>query len=129
MISATLDELPTRLGRTTRGLPSTAMWMLALCGAVFAMLPGINELLAFGSATFLAVFGLIDHLYARTADRLLDRVLGHLGAAACTAAIVVLLVELAVSEPVSLALVVGCLVATGVLRLVFVWTRARHHRS
>ena len=36
-------------------------------GPRFAMLPGINELLAFGSATFLAVFGLVNHLYARTA--------------------------------------------------------------
>jgi len=118
------DELPRVLGRTTRGLPSTAVSALALLGAAFAMLPGINELLAFGSATFLGVFGLVNHLDARTADRTRERVLGHLGSAACAAAVVVVGVQLATHDPLALGLVAGCLVALTALRVVFVRRRA-----
>lgn len=113
-------ELPARLGRTSHGLPTTAMWMLAMFGAVFAMLPGINELLAFGSVTFLGVFALINHLHARTADRGAERFLGHLGSVACTAAIVVVFVESATDSPVTLAMIAACLVVVLGLRLAFV---------
>ncbi|HZC99258.1 MAG TPA: APC family permease [Actinomycetes bacterium] len=113
-------ELPARLGRTSRGLPATAIWMLALLGAAFALLPGIDELLAFGSATFLGVFGLINHLHARTADRAMERALGHLGSVACAAAIVVVFVQLAADDPTTLALIAGCLLGVSGLRLAFV---------
>jgi amino acid transporter len=112
-------ELPARLGRTTRGVPATAMWLLALLGAAFAMLPGINDLLAFGSATFLAVFGLVNHLHARTADTLAERILGHVGSLACAAAIVVVVVELARHEPVTLALIAACLGGVVALRVAY----------
>lgn len=113
-------ELPARLGRTVRGLPTSAMWALAVFGAVFAMLPGINDLLAFGSVTFLGVFGLMNHLHARTADRLLERALGHLGSIACGAAVMVLLVDLAATDPFVLAFISGCVLAVGALRYSFV---------
>ncbi|HEY8200638.1 MAG TPA: hypothetical protein VII47_04730, partial [Actinomycetota bacterium] len=112
--------LPARLGRTSRALPTTAMWMLALLGATFAMLPGIEELLAFGSATFLGVFGLINHLHARTTERAVERMLGHLGSVACAAAIVVLFAQMAVEAPATLALLAGCLLVVAGLRLAFV---------
>ncbi len=94
------------------------MWLLSLLGAAFAMLPGVNQLLAFGSVTFLAVFGLINHLHARTTDRAHERVLGNLGATACVIAIAVVLAQLAVHEPTTLALIAGCLVGIGALWLV-----------
>ncbi len=112
-------ELPSSLGRAPAGVPANAMWLLSLLGAAFAMLPGVNQLLAFGSVTFLAVFGLINHLNARTTDRAHERVLGHLGAAACVIAIAVVLAQLAVHEPTTLALIAGCLVGIGALWLVF----------
>jgi amino acid transporter len=112
-------ELPARLGRTAGGLPVTAMSMLALLGGVFAMLPGINELLAFGSATFLGVFALINHLHARTADRPIEKALGNVGSVACAAAIVVLFVQLATHDPGALALIAGCLIGVAVLRTIF----------
>lgn len=116
-------ELPSFLGRAPSGVPLNAMWLLSLLGAAFAMLPGLNQLLAFGSITFLGVFGLINHLNARTTDRALERALGHLGATASAIAIVVVLVQLAVHEPTTLAFMAGCLVGIGALRLVF--ARAR----
>ncbi|MGQ4378995.1 APC family permease [Streptomyces sp. SAS_267] len=116
-------ELPPFLGRTPAGVPANAMWMLALLGAVFAMLPGINELLAFASATFLGVFGLINYLHARTTDHARERVLGHLGATACAIAIIVLTTQLAVHEPTTLALIAGCVLGVGALRLVFARNR------
>ncbi len=112
-------ELPARLGETTRGLPATAMWMLAALSAAFAMLPGIQMLLTFGSITFLGVFGLVNHLHARTADRPADRWLGHLGAVACAAAVVVVVEELARHDMVALALVAGCSATVLVLRALF----------
>jgi amino acid transporter len=113
-------ELPAWLGRDTRGLPVTAMLLLALLGAAFAMLPSIESILAFGSATFLAVFGLINHLYARMADRLVERALGHLGSIACAGAIAVVFVQLATHDPAALALIAGCLASVALLRLGFV---------
>ncbi len=115
-------ELPQVVGRTRDGLPVNAMWLLAVLGTAFAMLPGINELLSFGSITFLGVFGLINHLQARTADGTADRVLGHAGAAACGAAIVVVCVRLAADDPATLAMIAGTAVAVLVLRLVYVRT-------
>lgn len=88
-------------------------------GAAFAMLPGINDLLAFGSITFLAVFTLINYLHARSTDRTRERVLGSIGAVGCTTAIVVVVVELARNNPATLALIVGCLTAVGFLRFLF----------
>lgn len=99
------------------------MWALAAAGAVFAMLPGINELLAFGSVTFLAVFGLINHFYARIAERAWERWAGQLGTVACFAAVGVVFVQLAVDDPAVLALIAGCLVGVAALRFVFERTR------
>jgi amino acid transporter len=121
-------ELPARLGRTTRGLPATAMSMLALLGALFAMLPGITELIAFGSATFLGVFALINHLSARTADRRTSRILGHVGSVAGVAAIGVVLVRLALDAPASLTLMAALLAGVGGLRLAFVRLRVAQRR-
>lgn len=116
-------ELPRFAGRAPSGVPANAMWALAMAGAVFAMLPGINALLAFGSATFLGVFGLINHLHARTAVRVRERVLGHLGVLACGLSIVVLLVQLGTTAPYTLALIVGCLAGVGALWLFFSRTK------
>ena len=117
---STNHELPERLGRTHRGLPTTAMLLLSLLAAAFAMLPGIEQLLAFGSITFLGVFGLINHLHARTSERRAEQVLGHLGTVACGGAVVVVLVRLASTDPATLGLIAGCLVGVGALRLAFV---------
>jgi amino acid transporter len=122
-------ELPARLGRTVRGLPVTAMGALAVLAGLFAMLPGINELLAFGSLTFLGVFGLIDHLHARTAVRPTERLLGHVGSAACAAAVVVTAVQLALDAPLTLALVTVCLVAVVVLRALHVRSQSDARRT
>ncbi len=121
----TAGELPETIGRTTDGLPVTAMWMLAGMGAVFAMLPGVNELLSFGSVTFLGVFALINHAHARTADSTGSRLLGHVGTLACCSAIVVVGVELATTDRVALGLIVG----TGVAVLAFRFVYARTRRS
>ena len=103
------------------------MAALAVLGRVFAVLPGINQLLAFGSLTFLGVFGLIDHLHARTAQRRGERLLGHAGTVLCTAAVVVMVVQLAIDDPVTLAFITACLVGVAVLRSLHV--RRRRHAT
>ena len=113
-------EVPPLLGHTVRGLPMAAICMLAGFGAAFAMLPGINELLAFGSATFLGVFGLINHLHARMPETPGARILGHVGSIACVAAIVVVFAQLANDDPTTLVLIAGCLTTIAGLRWLFV---------
>ena len=101
------------------------MWLLAASGAAFAMLPGIIQLLTLGSITFLAVFGLINFLHARSADRTREVVLGSIGATGCAAAILVVVVELARHDPTTLALIVGCLATLSLLRVTFAHTTRR----
>jgi amino acid transporter len=105
----TAGELPALMASGRAGLPVAALVGLAGVGAAFALLPGITELVAFGSLTFLAVFGLINLLHARrTAERLLDRRLAYLAAAACLAAALGLLYYLAEDDPAALGLAAAC---------------------
>jgi hypothetical protein len=95
-------ELPRALGREHRGLPVAALAFIALAGAGMAMLPGITEVIAFGSGAFLAVYTLVNYLQARDADRRSERVIAWASASAAAAAIGVLAVELARDDPVVL---------------------------
>jgi hypothetical protein len=122
------NELPIRLEREVNGLPVGALATLTVLGSAFAMLPGILEVLAFGSATFLAVFALVNHLAARGAQRLRDRVMGHVGAAACVGAEVALGIALFRQDRAALALVFGCLAALLTLRVLFVRARKKEQR-
>jgi amino acid transporter len=112
-------ELPAGLGRTARGLPVTAMVLLAVFGGLFAMVPAINDLIAFGSLAFLGVFGLINHAFARTAQHRRDGVSGYVGAAACAAAIAIVVYDLATSNRAALAMVIALTVVVIGLRLVW----------
>jgi amino acid transporter len=118
------DELPAALGRERGGLPTTAIVTIALLGGAFSLLPGIVEVVAFGSLTFLLLFALVNLLHARhTAAPGWDRGLAYLGASACSAAAVALLFELARDDPAALALIFGCALAIGLGRVAFVRTR------
>ena len=117
-------ELPAALGRERRGLPAVAVVSIALLGGAFSLLPGIVEVVAFGSLTFLLVFGLVNFLHARhTARPGWDRGLADLGGAACFAAAAGLLFELARSDWPALVLIGVCAVAIGAGRLAFVRSR------
>jgi amino acid transporter len=122
---AAADELPVRLELERNGLPVTALTFLAAVGAAFAMLPGILEVLAFGSATFLVVFALVNLLSARAARRRRDLAMGYVGALACSGAIVALGVELYRHDRPALVLVFGCLLGLALLRVLFVHSRRR----
>lgn len=126
---ARANELPLTLERETHGLPVAALAMLTVLGSAFAMLPGIQQVLAFGSATFLAVFALVNLLGARVATTWPPRILAGCGSAACVAAILVLAVELFEHDRAGLALIGVCLVALTLARLAFVATRRRPLRS
>ena len=123
---AEAGELPAVVGRTRGGLPVTAIVLLAAFGTVFAMLPTISALLSFGSVTFLAVFALINHLHARTADDASGRVLGHVGTAACVAAIAAVAVHLTQDDPASLMTITALVAVVLGLRQVH---RRRGHRT
>jgi amino acid transporter len=123
---STAEELPARLARERKGLPAGALIWLALLGAVFSLLPGITEIVSFGSLTFLIVFGLINLMHARhTATSGWDRRLAYLGGAACFAATAGLLYYLARFDRAGLALIGACAVAIAAARAVFLASRRR----
>jgi amino acid transporter len=118
------DELPAALGRERRGLPATAIVAIALLGAAFALLPGIVEVVAFGSLTFLLVFALVNLMHARhTAAPGWDRGLAYLGGLACCAGAVALLYQLGRDDRAALVLICACAVAIGAGRLAYIRTR------
>jgi amino acid transporter len=120
------DELPTALGRERGGLPVAAVAWIAVFGAAFSLLPGITEIVSFGSLTFLLVFGLINLLHARhTAAAGWDRSLAYVGGAACFAAAGGLLYYLARWDWPGLALIGACTAAIAVARAGFVRSRQR----
>jgi amino acid transporter len=117
-------ELPGSLGRGRRGIPAAAILWIALVGAAFSLLPGITEIVSFGSLTFLLVFGLINLLHGRhTARPGWDRALAYCGAVACMAAAAGLLYYLARWDVAGLALIGACAVILAVARAVFVRSR------
>ncbi|HET7574085.1 MAG TPA: APC family permease, partial [Solirubrobacterales bacterium] len=114
-------ELPVALGRERGGLPATAIVSIALLGGAFSLLPGIVEVVAFGSLTFLLVFALVNLLHARhTAAPGWDRGLAYLGGAACGVASLFLLYQLARDDRAALALICACAAVIAVSRLAFV---------
>jgi hypothetical protein len=120
------DELPSALGRQRHGLPAAAIAWIALFGAAFSLLPGIAEIVSFGSFAFLLVFALINLLHARhTASPGWDRRLAYLGGAACLASSGGLLYYLARSDRPGLALIAACALAVVVARWAFVRERRR----
>jgi amino acid transporter len=113
-------ELPVAFTRERRGLPAGALAGLAAAAAAFAMLPGITELVSFGSLAFLIVFGLTNYLHARrTAEGAADRRLAYAGALACLAAASGLLYYLATETPLALVLVAASSAAVVAGRLAF----------
>jgi len=119
-------ELPASLGRERGGLPATAIVSIALLGGAFSLLPGIVEVVAFGSLTFLLVFALVNLLHARhTATPGWDRRLAYLGGVACGVAALGLLYQLARDDRAALVLICVCAAAIGAGRLAFV--RSRSH--
>lgn len=122
---STAGELPERLGRERGGLPLDALIWLSIFGAGFSLLPGITEIVSFGSLTFLLVFALINFMHARhTAAPGLDRALAYFGAAGCAAAAVGLVYYLGRSDRPALALVLVCAAVLVIARLSFV--RSKH---
>lgn len=116
-------ELPASFGKSRRGLPTNALILLALMGAAFAMLPGILELLVFGSAVFLAVFGITNYLAYRVARTPLQKAITTLAWVSCLAALVVLFIQLARHDHATLLLIVVCSAVVTGARLAFVWRR------
>jgi amino acid transporter len=114
-------ELPAHFARERRGLPTGAVAWLALLGAAFSLLPGITELVSFGSLTFLLVFGLINAMHGRhTATPGWDRRLAYIGAAACFTSAGGLLYYLASSDRAALLLIGICAAIILAARAVFV---------
>jgi amino acid transporter len=118
-------ELPEMFGRERGGIPTGAIAWLAGAGAAFSLLPGITELVYFGSLTFLLVFGLINGLHAhRTARPGWDRRLAWTGAGGCAAAAVGLLYVTARDDPWALVLVAAVALALVLARITFERSRA-----
>ena len=116
-------ELPPSLGRETRGLPIVAMTFIAVVGAAMAMLPGITEVIVFGSGSFLSVYAIVNYLQARTAPARTDRVVAAVAGVACVVALGDLVIDLARHDRPGLAVLIGLVAALAVGRLAFVRRR------
>jgi amino acid permease len=116
--SATGD-LPRVLGRETRGLPVVAMAFISIVGVAMAMLPGITSVIAFGSASFLAIYTIVNWLQYSMAHGFWSRAIAATGALACVAAIVALFVELARDDTTGLFVLVALVVLIGAGRAVY----------
>lgn len=122
------DEMPARLARERRGVPAEAIIWLAAAGGAVSLLPGITELVAFGSLSFLTVFGLVNLMHARhTARPGADRALALIAAAGCALAGALLLYELARSDRLALAMIAAC--ATGLAAARIAYVRRRELRG
>ncbi len=122
--AASTGEVPAGLGRESRGLPIAALAVIAAAGAALAMLPGITSVIVFGSASFLAVYAMVNYLQARAAPVRTDRAIAWVAALLCAGALGVLVVELLIDDRVAfvvLVTLVGGLVAG---RVAFVRSRA-----
>jgi len=116
--SATGD-LPRALGRETHGLPVVAMAFISIVGVAMAMLPGITSVIAFGSASFLAIYTIVNWLQYSMAHGFWSRSIAATGALACVAAIVALFVELARDDTTGLFVLVALVVLIGAGRAVY----------
>jgi len=124
--ASTSGELPPALGRETRGLPVIAMAFIAIVGGAMAMLPGITEVIVFGSGAFLSVYAIVNYLQARTAPRPTDRIVATVAGFACVAALADLVVDLARHDRPGLAVLIGLVVTLAIGRFAFVRGRAIH---
>lgn len=114
-------EAPERLSRTRRAVPAEAIIWLAVAGGAASLLPGITELVAFGSLTFLTVFGLVNLMHARHSGRPgSDRLLAVSAAVACATAAALLIFELARSDRMALVVIAACAVILVLARAAFV---------
>ena len=71
------------------------------------MLPGITSVIVFGSASFLAVYAMVNYLQARAAPTRTDRALASVAAVLCAGALGVLVVELALDDRVAFVVLVA----------------------
>ena len=123
--AAACRELPRRLGREHRGVPLAALAFIAVTGGAVAMLPGITVIIAVGSGAFLAVYTLVNLLQASEARSRAERLLAAAAAIGSIAAVGVLIVDLAVTDPAGFGVLIGLLVLVAVARGAFRCRRIR----
>ena len=123
--AAACHELPRRLGREHRGVPLAALAFIAVTGGAVAMLPGITVIIAVGSGAFLAVYTLVNLLQASEARSRAERLLAAAAAIGSIAAVGVLIVDLAVTDPAGFGVLIGLLVLVAVARGAFRRRRIR----
>jgi amino acid transporter len=118
--AARTGDVPPALGREQRGLPIMALGFIGATGAALAMLPGITSVIVFGSASFLAVYAIVNYLQARNAPRRRDRAVAWVAGVLCVAALSDLLVQLARDDRLALGVIVAIVSLLVAGRLVFV---------
>lgn len=126
---ARAKELPATFAKDRRGLPISGLLMLAIFGGAFAMLPGILQLLTFGSAVFLAVFAVTNALAYSVATTNLQKLVSGLACLATSAALVILTIQLIRHDHATLWLIIFSLIAISIARFIFVWPRLGNQRQ
>ncbi len=116
---------PGALDSERAGVPWTGAFALGFLAAAFSLMPGIEQIVAFGSLTFLVLFATVNALHARSsASRLLERAVAYAGAAGCALAVIGLLYHLASEEPVALLVIGMCFAVLIPSRLAFLRARS-----
>jgi amino acid transporter len=119
------DDLPAALGRERDGLPIVAMTFISVMGVGMAMMPGITTVIVFGSASFLAIYLVVNLVEAAMAPARAARALAAVAVLACTGALGALVVELARDDVRGLVILVALTAAITTARLVFRRVRRR----
>jgi amino acid transporter len=130
--AARTGEVPSGLGRGTRGVPVAALAFIAAAGAAMAMLPGITSVIVLGSGSFLAVYAIVNYLEAKAGATRSDRAVAWLATVLCAAALGDLVVEFARDDRTAFAVLVGLVALLIAGRIAFVrgWFRpVRHGRG
>ncbi len=119
-------EFPQALAKERGAVPWSAVVVLGVLAALFSLMPGIVQIVAFGSLTFLVVFAAVNALHARvSAEGVTERAVAYAGSAGCTLAVLGLLYYLATEELLALLVIGICLALLLPSRLAFLHARAR----
>ncbi len=125
---AEVGELPAWFAvHSRRGEPYIALAVIAIAGGLFALLGTIERIVTFASLVFLAVFAIVNFIYAREASRKSERILSSLAGTGLSVAFASVVFWLAQNSLE--ALVLSCLVTVALLICRFFFLRIRRRES
>lgn len=118
---STKKELPAVFEKSHHDIPINSLALLSIFSAGFSLLPGITELLTFGSAIFLLVFAITNFLAFKISKSWQQKVIGFTAFMACTIALLTLFIQLALHDRSTLLLIAICVLTVSFARIIFMF--------